>query len=78
MTFDDFPEANPDRKAFVDSELAKLLPIHKPEPKPLPKSEEAFAGDFLLIEGSWPVSKSLAKQLHYKVGDDTRGTGTDD
>lgn len=71
---DDFPTDSPDRKSFVQSELAKVglslddptmkVPGDKPEArKPWPKTEEAFPGDFLIIEGSWPVSKILAKQL---------------
>jgi hypothetical protein len=66
-------EDSPNRKSFVKSQLARLKPTPKPETKPLPKSEEAFAGDFLLIEGSWPVSRSLAKKLGYSVGDPDEG-----
>lgn len=76
----DFPETS-DRPAFVKAKLAtvgvslddptmKLPGRDKPQaPKPAPKVEEVFAGDFLFIEGSWPVSRDLAKQLHYSAGD---------
>lgn len=78
---DDFPIDDPDRPAFVKSTLARVgVSLDDPTmklpgrdkakvPTPAPKVEEMFAGDFLLIEGSWPVSRDLAKQLHYSVGD---------
>jgi len=61
-------EDSPDRRAFIDSQLARLVKTPKPETKPLPRAEEMFPGDFLTIEGSWPVSRDLAKKLSYSVG----------
>lgn len=75
---DDFPDPE-DRKAFVDRQLARLVPTPKPKAKPASKIETIFPNDFIFTEGHWPVSRALAAQMHWTAGDDARGAvGGDD
>lgn len=63
MRYDDFPEPNPNRHAFVAEQLERLI---KPAPKPEHHSTPAhllFPDEFIPMENGVPISKALAKKI---------------